>query len=250
MNARQKEILKLIAQAKEISVALLAETLGISQVTLRKDLDALAQDGYVKRHHGTVSVASEDDVASRLLIGFEEKMQIATRAAALVSDGDTIMIESGSTCALLAKVVAQSKCKVTIVTNSLFISDFIRDYNTIKVVVLGGDFQPEARVMVGPITALCAKQFFVSAMFCGVDGMVEDYGFTVNDHLRAATVRDMAATAQNVYILTESKKFSMRGAAAQLPFESVRGIVTDACIPQEIKTLLEEKGLQVITDKE
>lgn len=250
MNARQKEILKLIAQAKEISVTSLAEMIGISQVTLRKDLDVLAQDSYVKRHHGSVSVASEDDVASRLLIGFEEKMQIATRAAALVNDGDTIMIESGSTCALLAKVLAQRKSKVTIVTNSLFIADFIREYTTIKVVVLGGDFQPEARVMVGPITALCSKQFFARVMFCGVDGMAEDYGFTVKDHLRAATVRDMAATAQNVYILTESKKFLTRGAAAQLSFEAVRGIVTDTGISQETKALLEEKGILVITDKE
>lgn len=248
MNSRQKKILNLIAQAKEMSVASLAEMFGISQVTMRKDLDVLAQDGYVTRHHGGVSVRSEDDIASRLLIGFEEKMQIAMRAAALVNDGDTIMIESGSTCALLAKVIAQNKSKVTIVTNSLFIADFIRDYDTIKIVVLGGDFQPEARVVVGPITALCAKQFFVCAMFCGVDGMAEDYGFTINDHLRGETVRDMAATAQNIYILTESKKFSMRGAAAQLPFEAVRGIVTDASISQEIKTMLEEKGIQVITE--
>ena len=248
MNSRQKKILNLIAQAKEMSVASLAEMFGISQVTMRKDLDVLVQDGYVTRHHGGVSVRSEDDIASRLLIGFEEKMQIAMRAAALVNDGDTIMIESGSTCALLAKVIAQNKSKVTIVTNSLFIADFIRDYDTIKIVVLGGDFQPEARVVVGPITALCAKQFFVCAMFCGVDGMAEDYGFTINDHLRGETVRDMAATAQNIYILTESKKFSMRGAAAQLPFEAVRGIVTDASISQEIKTMLEEKGIQVITE--
>lgn len=249
MNSRQKNILNLIAQVKEISVASLAERFEVSEVTMRKDLDVLVQEGYVKRHHGGVSVASEDDVASRLLIGFEEKMQIAVRAAALVSDGDTIMIESGSTCALLAKVIAENKSKVTIVTNSLFIADFIRDYATINIVVLGGDFQPEARVTVGSITALCAKQFFATSMFCGIDGMEEDYGFTIKDHFRAETVRNMVATAQKIYILTESKKFSLRSAAPQLPFEVVHGIVTDSNISQETKAFLEEKGLQIITSK-
>ena len=250
MNSRQKEILKLIAGAREITVTSLAETLSISQVTLRKDLDALARDGYVKRSHGSVCVASEDDVASRLLIDFEEKMQIATCAANLVKDGDTIMIESGSTCALLAKIIAQTKTGVTIITNSLFIADFIREYNSVKVVVLGGDFQPEARVMVGPVTALCAKQFFATTMFCGVDGLAENYGFTVKDHLRGSTVRDMAATAQRVYILTNSKKFATCGTAAQLPFSSVCGVVTDIGVTKETRNLLTEQGINVITDKE
>ena len=248
MNARQKEILKRIAEAKEISVAFLAEALGISQVTLRKELEVLKQEGYVIRHHGSVSVASKDDVASRLLVNFEEKMQIASRAASLVQDGDTIMIESGSTCALLAKAVAQTKTNVTIVTNSLFIAEYIRKYKTVKMVILGGDLQPEARVTVGPITALCAAQFYASTLFCGIDGLAEDYGFTVNDHRRAATVRDMAKTAQKIYILTDSTKFHVCKAAAQLRFEQVTGIVTDPGIPKEVKVFLEEKGLSVLFD--
>lgn len=248
INTRQKEILKLISSTKEITVTLLSQTLKISQVTIRKDLNILALNGYVKRQHGSVSITSEDDIANRLLVNFEEKLQIATTASRLINDGDTITIESGSTCALLAKIIAQTKKNVNIVTNSLFISDFIKDYNNVKVIILGGDFQSKSRVTVGPITALGAKQFFTKYMFCGIDGMIKNYGFTVNDYLRASTVRDMATNSQNVYILTESKKFDLKSCAAQLPFETIQGIITDSNISIDIKNFLEKKGIRIITN--
>lgn len=101
MNNRTNRILELLTQEKRLEVSLLSEKLGVSQVTVRKDLDALEARGIIKREHGFALLRSEDDINGRIAYHYEEKRKIAARAAELVRSGDTVMIESGSCCALL-----------------------------------------------------------------------------------------------------------------------------------------------------
>ena len=123
---RTNQILELLTQENKIEVAQLADHLGVSQVTVRKDLDALESRGIIKREHGFAVLCSTDDINGRIAYHYEEKREIALRAAELVSDGDTIMIESGSCCALLADVLTQLRKDLTIITNSAFIAEYIR----------------------------------------------------------------------------------------------------------------------------
>ncbi|MEG1426448.1 MAG: DeoR/GlpR family DNA-binding transcription regulator [Oscillospiraceae bacterium] len=245
MNERQQRILTLLGDQRELSVAHLSQLLEISQVTVRKDIDVLVAEGYATRRHGSVLAVSGENIAGRLLRSYEEKLEIAKRAASLVRDGDTVLIESGSTCAILGKLLAKQKRNLTIVTNSFFIADFIREFTEVKTILLGGEFQPEAKVAVGPLTALCLQQFYGKYLFCGVDGLSPQWGFTLSDPMRADTVVHMAKSAQETCVLTTSEKFRQRGTATQLPFSQVSRLFTDSGISQEEQLFFEEKGISV-----
>lgn len=109
MSKRDAMILELLTTRGKTEVAALSEVLGVSEVTVRKDLDALQEKGLVQRIHGYATLANPNDVGGRLAYHYEEKRLIAHAAAELVQDGSTIMIESGSCCALLARELADTK---------------------------------------------------------------------------------------------------------------------------------------------
>ena len=170
MKKRETMILELLSQHGKMEVTSLAEQVGVSQVTIRKDLDALESRGILRREHGYACFGGNDDINNRLAFHYEEKRLIAREAAKLVSPGETVMIENGSCCALLAEEIAKTKPGAKIITNSAFIASYIRKVNGIHVVLLGGDFQNDAQVMVGPILRVCVSQFYVDKLFVGTDG--------------------------------------------------------------------------------
>ena len=246
MVSRQARILEIITENGKTEVTRLAELLGVSQVTIRKDLAALEEKGILRREHGHALLFSGEDIGSRLAYHYDCKRRIAETAAGMVSDGETVMIESGSCCALLAEALVASRRDITIVTNSAFIAGYIRRSGGAKIILLGGDFQPEAQVMVGPMLRQCSENFFVDKLFVGADGFIPAYGFTGSDMRRAEAVRDMARQASQVIVLTESQKFSQKGTVALLPAKQVRTVVTDTAIPADMRTLLEENGTQLL----
>lgn len=229
-----------------MNVVELSERLNVSQVTIRKDLDALGEKGLIKREHGFAHLYSNDDINSRLAYHYDIKQNIANIALDMVEDGETIMIESGSCCALLASEVAKYKKDVTIITNSAFIAEYIRKNTQIKIILLGGEYQKEAQVMIGPIARKCVESFFVDKFFIGTDGFSEKTGFTGNDYNRAETVRDMAKQADKVIIVTESKKFSTRGLVSLLPTKDVYAVITDHHIPSNKEEYLLQQNIKVI----
>ena len=115
MKKRSNQILELLADENKMEVSLLAEKLGVSQVTIRKDLDELESKGIIVREHGFALLRSMDDINGRIAYHYEAKRKIAQKAEELISDGDTIMIESGSCCALLADTLTISKKDLTII---------------------------------------------------------------------------------------------------------------------------------------
>ena len=119
MTDRQTKVLEIVTQQKKVEVAALSEMLGVSQVTIRKDLDALESMDLLVREHGYATVGNMSDIWNRLAVRYDVKQKLAQAAADLVSDGETIMIESGSSCALLAACLSETKKEVTIITNSL-----------------------------------------------------------------------------------------------------------------------------------
>ena len=247
MKDRTNQILSMLAADRKIEVAVLAQHLGVSQVTVRKDLDGLERQGIVKREHGFAALASTNNINGRLAYHYEEKRKIAARAAKLVPDGTTIMIESGSCCALLAAELAAQKRDVTIVTNSAFIADYIRKSEHIQTVLLGGAYQPDAQVMVGPMVRQCAENFWVEMFFIGVDGYSDRAGFTNQDQMRAQAVRDMAQQAERVMILTESEKFTRRGTVPLNLKDQISAVITDDHITAEMTGKLQEQGVTVYT---
>ncbi|MDR2630523.1 MAG: DeoR/GlpR family DNA-binding transcription regulator [Spirochaetaceae bacterium] len=245
MTERHNRILEILAANQRVEVTALADLLAVSQVTVRKDLDHLEALGLLRREHGFALFGSIDDVGKRMALHYEVKRRIAREAATLVEEGETVMIESGSCCALLAEELSHTRRDVTIVTNSAFIANHIRHAPYSKVILLGGEYQPAAQVLVGSITRRSAEVFFSDKFFIGADGFTPRYGFTGKDHLRAQTVRDLVEQAQQIIVLTESEKFFRQGSEGLVRTEEVEMVFTDDKIPPDMEAYLKQRNVDI-----
>ena len=243
MIPRHSKILEILAERLRVEVITLSDMLSVSQVTVRKDLDNLEERGLIRREHGYASLSSMDDLGRRMVYNYDIKRRIAKAAAETVEEGETIMIESGSCCAFLAEELAQAEKDVTIITNSVFITKFIRHAPRTKIILLGGYYQPETQVTVGPMTRKCADIFFSDKFFIGTNGFMPEFGFTGKDHLRAQTVMDLAEKAREIIVLTESEKFERQGMLRLVSLDRVAGVYTDTRINHETEAILLEKNI-------
>lgn len=157
------------------------------------------------------------------------------------------MIESGSCCALLAEELAASKKDLTIITNSAFIANYIRGKSNFQIVLLGGIYQQDSQVLVGPMIQQCVENFFVRYFFIGTDGFSLRTGFTNQDQMRAQAVRDMARQAEHIMILTESEKFARHGIVPLNLRDYPRTVITDNQISEEARNELKQCGIELIT---
>lgn len=246
MNRRQSQILDLLTQNKKMKVTELSDILSVSQVTIRKDLCTLEDSGIIIREHGYAKLNESDDINNRLAYHYDIKQKIAEKVVKSIDDGETIMIESGSCCALVALEIAKTKKDITLITNSAFIADYIRKVGNIRIILLGGEYQEVSQVMVGPITRKCAEGFFVDKLFIGTDGFTKETGFTGNDYMRSETVKDMAKQASNVIIVTDSVKFEQKGVVSLLDTDKVSHVYTDSNMPYEIEEYLIQNEIDVI----
>ncbi|MDR0601915.1 MAG: DeoR/GlpR family DNA-binding transcription regulator [Treponema sp.] len=252
MMERRGRILEILEQDERIAVGILADQLAVSRVTILKDLSELEERGLLRRERGLVMLDSTDDVGRRMARHYGVKRRIAREAALSVADGETVMIESGSCCALLAGELAgletgseARRKNCTIITNSAFIAGLLRQAPFCRVVLLGGDYQKEAQVMVGPLARECVRHFFTDKLFIGADGFTPETGFTGKDHLRSEMARDMSKQARHTIVLTESEKFFQQGVVFLLGAKDVSDVYTDSLIPAEAEAFLLSKGTAV-----
>ncbi len=246
LHIRHTKLLNIVNEKKRVAVTQLAQALDVSEVTIRKDLSTLEHMGLLRREHGYAAMAQSDDIANHLSFNYETKHRIALRAADTVHNGETIMIESGSCCTLLAEELATNRRDVTIITNSAFIASFVRKSPGAHIILLGGEYQNESQVMVGPMVKKCVDDFFVDKLFVGTDGFNAS-GFMSNNLMRAETIRVMAEKAKRVLILTESVKFTQTGVVSLFPFQNVDSVFTDDGIPSEAAQLLHAGDTHVYT---
>lgn len=122
----------------------------------------------------------------------------------------------------------------------------MRKISGTRIILLGGSYQNESQVMVGPLVGLCARNFKVDKFFIGIDGMDES-GVKSSDHLRIEAAQAMAAQARGIIVLTESIKFHRDASELLFPYENIRSIYTDADVSPDDVAALEARGLAVIT---
>ncbi|MCL2211660.1 MAG: DeoR/GlpR family DNA-binding transcription regulator [Treponema sp.] len=242
---RTVRILDLLASSRTIKISLLVELLAVSYVTLRRDLDILEKRGIIKRSHGFITLDGADDIWKRFAVCHSIKKRIAKAAAETVEEGETILLESGSCCALFAEELSVTRKKVTIITNSIFIANYVCKMQNVKIILLGGILQPESQVLIGPMTINCAGNFFFDKFFIGADGYIPGWGFSGSDHLRVSTVMDLTSYAKKCFILTEAAKFSRRGAFELIPLDKIAGVFTDDCIPKEAENALLKNNISI-----
>jgi len=242
---REKKILGFLTEDASLSVARLSEHLQVSTVTIRSDLAGLEKKGVIMRSHGGAVPAFHPQILLRQSQREAEKNRIAQAAADLIADSDTVMIEAGTTTALVAKYLL-GKRDVHIVTNSTLLIPFARTNPGLHLTVVGGEFRPATESLVGPRALEELERFHVRLAIVGTDGFSLQGGLTTHLVEGAEIVRKMAAQAQATVLTADASKYGQRGFVAVLPLTAVSRLVTDVGLPVQVCRDLEGAGLEVL----
>jgi DeoR/GlpR family transcriptional regulator of sugar metabolism len=229
LNERQNSILQILGENNQTSVNELSEKLEVSSVTIRQDLNYLETEGLLKRIHGGAVLKDADDLVNRLGINYDNKLRIAKKVASFVNEGETILIESGSVNALLARELVKIK-KVTIITTNVYIARQFRKNEQANIIILGGIYQHESETLVGKITKICIDQINIDKAFIGIDGYTKESGFTIRDLFRAEISSYIIQKAKDVFIVSDSSKFG-------------KTELTNICFPKDIQHIATNKEL-------
>lgn len=243
MNSRQQHILQVVIDKGRTSVGDLARMTGVSEVTIRQDLNLLEKQRYLRRAHGFAVPLDSDDVETRMLNNYPLKRELAQFAASLVQNGETVFIENGSSNALLARALADQR-DVTIITVSSYIAHLLKDTRC-EVILLGGIYQKKSESMVGPLTRQFIEQVHFSKAFIGIDGWQPETGFTGRDMMRADVVNAVLAKSSETIVLTDSSKFGAVHPYTLGPIAQFQRVITDDGLNSASQLQLEQAGLHV-----
>lgn len=243
MNTRQQSILQMVIDKGRVSVVDLARLTGVSEVTIRQDLNLLEKQSFLRRTHGFAVPIDSEDVETRMMNNFALKRELAAYAASQVSAGETVFIENGSSNALLARVLAE-KPDITIITVSSYIAHLLKELPA-EVVLLGGIYQKKSESMVGPLTRQFIQQVHFSKAFIGVDGWRPDTGFTCRDMMRADVVSAVLEKGCEAIVLSDSSKFGVVHPYPFTPAQKFSRVITDDGLDAEIQRQLVQRGLEV-----
>jgi DeoR family galactitol utilization operon repressor len=244
-SERKSIILDLLMEESSVSVSVLAKRLNVTVVTARADLAALEEEGLLVRTPGGAVPAQHPKLMERMQSEKGVKGTIAKAAAAMIEDGDTIIVSAGTTTALIAKYLLGKK-NIHIVTNNTLLLSYARTNPQIRVTLIGGEFRPEEEGVVGPMALQSIDQFYVSKAFIGIDGASAKQGFTAHFVESADLVRKMAEQADQSIVLSDSGKFGKPGFARILPFGGVDALVTDNELTNEFEEELTSAGVRIV----
>jgi DeoR family galactitol utilization operon repressor len=242
---RKAVILEILMEESSVSVSDLSKRLSVTQVTARADLAALEKEGLLVRTHGGAHLGHHPKIFERMQSGSVYKEKIAKAAADLIENGDTVIITSGTTTALIAKYLL-GKRDIHIVTNNTLLLTHVRNSPQIRVTLIGGEFRPEDEGLVGPMALASLEQFHVSKAFIGIDGASLKQGLTAHTLESAVLVHKMAEQADQVIAIAHSSKFGKHGFARILPFGDVDVLVTDKELTQEFESELTNAGVRLV----
>ncbi len=239
LSDREKQILNLLMEQGTVTVVELSKLLSVSEVTIRSDLRNLEERGLLNRIHGGAVPSVHPNIVERQNLLVETKQRIAKAAADLVQDGDTIMIEAGTTTAMIPRYLF-GKRDIHIITNSILAFTAAKSNPSIKLTVTGGEFRNSTESFVGSIAAEALKYFNVRLAFVGTDGFSLERGITTHLMEAGDIIKVMQQKAEQTVLLADSTKWGKMGAVSILPLKSASILITDKNLsPQAMEELTE-----------
>lgn len=245
---RRVKILDLINTEGQVGVNELSRKFNVSEVTIRNDLSHLEKKGFLIKTRGgglkTQRVGIDQQLNEKAKINSKEKTAIGKKAAELINENDTIILDSGTTTVEIAKNLNDIR-NLTVITNALNIADqLIRD--EVKVILLGGTLRTSSLSLTGPIGENNIRNFFCDKCFLGVDGIDSESGIYTPNFEEASLNRLMIECSKQVIIVTDSSKFKRKSFAHIAPITKVHIIITDSKIPEDEFKKLQNHGIKVI----
>lgn len=245
---RRTKILALLEEQGKVSVSELSSRFDISEVTIRNDLRDLHLRGLVQRAHGgamkveTVSIDQSLQVKAELHA--DEKRRIGSAAAALVQDGESIILDSGTTTQQIARQL-RTKRGLTVITNGLNIATELLGAPDIQVIMLGGIVRQSSGSVVGQFAEEMLEQLFADKLFLGVDAFDLDFGLSTPNLEESVVNQAMARIAKEKILVADSSKFGKRSLSRIMSLSELDIIITDSSLPESIQAEVRSRGLEL-----
>lgn len=242
---RQAAILDRVRLHGGVRVSDLVTEFGVSDMTIRRDLETLAEQGLVAKVHGGATVirpgsSEEPGFAAKSVRNRAEKAAIAGAAAELVKPGMAVALSAGTTTAELAKRLV-NVAELTIVTNSVPVADvFFGAGRPDRTVVLTGGVRTPSDALVGPVAVAAIRTFHLDLLFLGVHGMSRRVGYTTPNLMEAETDRALLAAAEKLVVLADHSKWELVGISTIAPLADADVLITDPGLPEPARAALAE----------
>lgn len=245
---RRDVILAQLREHGQVQVRDLVEQLNVSEMTIRRDLEALALDGQLVRTYGGAMAANhtvrELPYAAKAVEHTDEKERIALRAAELVRDGDVVLLDAGSTTASLARYLRGRK-NLTVVTIDLKIALELCDEPHIRVIVTGGTAQPEGYNLYGPLAEQMLRGMTVDLAFLGTSSTDIEHGLTTPTLEKVPLKQAMLRAARRTVLLGDSAKFGLRSTFQIAPLHTISHIISDKALPADLARAIRKEGVEL-----
>jgi DeoR family ulaG and ulaABCDEF operon transcriptional repressor len=246
-SGRQRQIVELLRDRPFASVRELQVRLGVSAATIRRDIDKIDEAGEARKVYGGISAldgASQARIANARPydenrdLAVEAKRQIATVAATMVRDGDTIIVHGGSTCFHLGVKLADRN--IRLFTNSMPLAAYLSDHGHCSLTIAGGELHREP----GVIHSFEARPFYASKFFLGAQGLSHE-GVLESHPLLVRSIGDFSLCADQIVVLADSRKFAIHARNVALPLSRIGTLVTDDGLSDVEARMLEDAGVMV-----
>lgn len=251
VEERRQKVLDLVSERGFVALADLAKELDTSESTIRRDLDYWHTHGLIKRTHGGAAFRDDapgmpafEDRTSREI---EEKRQIAQAAAVRIRDGDSVLIDGGTTTLELAKLLIGRPLQI--VTNSLPIANLFASSRETDLVILGGYVYPRTGVALGPLTIRMLEDMHVQQAIMGVGGITAKGLFNSN-LLLVETERAMMRSADELVVLADHTKIGRLALTFLCPLADVDTLIVDSKIQADQRKLIEQADVRLIVSGE
>jgi DeoR/GlpR family transcriptional regulator of sugar metabolism len=247
LRDRHVRALEVLSEHSEVSVAELSRITGVSEMTVMRDLDELEREGLLRRVHGgatsVVSRSHEPAYALRAARNVEAKERIGRRAAGLVSDGETLVIDVGTTA--LALAAALGDVGVTVVTPNLRVANLLADNPTVRLILSGGVVRHGEQSLIGPLAEQAFEDLRCDTAFVGVGGIDLTAGVTEYNLEDAHIKRVTLNTCRRCVVLADASKLGVVAFARVCPLDRIHVLVTDET-SEAILQPFRDRGIEVL----
>lgn len=246
---RRTQILQIVRSAGRVKVNELAARFNTSAVTIRNDLNELHQRGLVLRSHGGAvlpdTIQRESPVHERLKAYSDEKRRIGAMAATLINDGETIILDSGTTTLEIARQI-KKKQGLQIITNGVNIAAELLDARDAQVFIVGGTVRGESASISGRFTEEMFDQFSADKLFLSGAGCDLDFGVSGANLEETMVNRAMLRISREIILVADASKFSKRSMSRIAPFSEIDTVISDTSLDEEIQAKLRSLGCNLI----
>lgn len=247
----RRQLIRAQVQAQgRVTVEELAERFGISVVTIRSDLNALAATGALLRTHGGALAQRDTEevpIGVKQKLRHEQKVRIATEAAKLIRDGETILLDSGSTTEEIAKQIRGLRLQsLNVITNALNIAVLLATVPNVNVIMPGGLLRQNSYSLSGPQAVTALQSLYADRLFLGVDSLDPDIGLMTPHLLEAQLNAQMMKIARHIVAVADASKLMKRNLSVIAPIEQLDLLITDSEADATIVSELRRRGVEVV----